>query len=127
MGLPNSQRHILVATENELQADHDLAAAFSAFTSVTRGAAMPAVEQLPPRRWRASWRSLWRVGSPAFTHRQIVLLVATMAALAAGLTTALAAALPGGHQDRCQPAYASARMCYAIPQVPPALAKRFPG
>ena len=89
MGLPNSQRHILVATANELQADHDLAAAFSAFTSVTRGAAMPAVEQLPPRRWRASWRSLRRVGSPAFTHRQFVLLVATMAALAAGLTTAL--------------------------------------
>jgi hypothetical protein len=126
MGLPNSQRHILAAAENELQADHDLGAAFSAFTSVTRGGAMPTVEQLSRWRWMASRRSLWRVGSPAFTHRQIVLLVAMMAAVAVGLTTALAAALAGGHQDRCQLAYPSARMCYAIPQISPAFATRFP-
>ena len=126
MGLPDSRRHILAATERELRADHDLAAAFSAFTSVTRSAAMPTVEQLSRRRWMTSWRSLWRVGSPAFTHRQIVLLVAMMAVLAVGLTTALAAALPRGHQDRCQLAYASARLCYAIPRDPRAFATRFP-
>jgi hypothetical protein len=124
MGLPNSRRHILAAIEDELQADPDLAASFSAFTSATRGAVMPAVEQLRPRRWLASWRSLWRVGAPALTNGQVVFAAAMMVALAAGLTVALAVALPGGHQDRCEPAYASTRTCYAIPQVPPALARR---
>ena len=123
MGLPNSQRHILAAIEDELQADPDLAASFSAFTSVTRGAAMPAVEQLRLRSWLASWRSLWRGGLPESMNRQIALLVAMMAALAVGLTVALAALL-GGHQARCEPACACARTCYAILQVPPALAKR---
>ena len=33
--LPASQRHVLAAIQNELQADAELAAAFSAFTSVT--------------------------------------------------------------------------------------------
>jgi hypothetical protein len=124
MGLPNSRRHILAAIEDELQEDPDLAASFSAFTSVTRGATMPAVEQLRLRRWLASWRSLWRVGAPALTNGQVVFVVAVIAALAVGLTIALAVVLPGGHQDRCEPAYASARTCYAIRQVPPALAKR---
>ena len=111
MGLPNSRRHILAAIEGELQADSDLAASFSAFTSVTRGTTMPTVEQLRLRRWLASWRSMWRIGAPALTNGQVVFVMAVIVALAVGLTVALAAALPGGHQDRCEPAYASARTC----------------
>src|ERR1700757_3409589 len=50
--LSRSHRHVLAAVQNELQADAELAAAFSAFTSVTVGAAMPKIERLP------AWRSL---------------------------------------------------------------------
>ena len=54
--LPGSQRHVLAvlaAIQNELQADAELAAAFSAFTSVTFDAAMPEAERLPAGRWLA--------------------------------------------------------------------------
>jgi hypothetical protein len=51
------------------------------------------------------------MGTPGLTNRQVVFVMVLIVALAVGLTVTLAAALPGGRQDRCEPAYASARMC----------------
>ena len=115
--LSTSQRHVLAAIQNELQADADLAAAFSAFTSVTRGAAMPKTERLPARSTQAGWRRCCR----AFLNRRIMLVVAVVAApaamLAFGLAVALTASSPGG-QTGCHPAYAFASACSGPSSAP---------
>jgi len=107
--LSRSQRHVLAAIQNELQADADLAASFSAFTSVTLGAAMPKAERLSAPNTLAGWRRC-----RAFLNRRIMLVVAAVAAsatvLALGLALALTASSPGG-QTRCDPAYAFAPAC----------------
>jgi hypothetical protein len=105
------QRHVLAAVQNELQADAELAAAFSAFTSVTVGAAMPKIERLP------AWSSLagWR----AFLKRRIMLVVVVGAALVAVLALALAlAAASAGRQTGCDPAYAFAPACHGSSWAP---------
>lgn len=112
MGLANSQRHILAAIQDELQADPDLAASFSAFASVTRGTVMPEAEQL------AGWRRFWRVVLLTFLDRHILIAVATVACLATVLTLLLAAASPGNHAYRCEAFSVSARMCHDIPSPP---------
>jgi hypothetical protein len=117
---PRSQRHVLAvlavlaAIRNELQADAELAAAFSAFTSVTFGAAMPEAERLPARRTLAGWRGCCR----AFLSRRIMLVVAVAVALAAVVVLALAASSPGGQQARCDPAYAFAPACHGPSWAP---------
>jgi hypothetical protein len=102
--LSGSQRHVIAAIQNELQADAELAAAFSAFTSVTAGAAMPKVERLPARSTLAGWRT--------FLKRRIMLVAAVVAALVAVLALVLAAASSSGGQTRCDPAYAFAPACH---------------
>jgi hypothetical protein len=104
-----SRRHILAAVQNELQADAELAAAFSAFTSVTVGAAMPKIERLPAWRSVAGWR--------AFLKRRIVLIVVVGAALVAALALALAAS-SAGRPTRCDPAYAFAPACHGSSWAP---------
>ena len=118
--LPGGRRHVLAvlaAIQNELQADAELAAAFSAFTSVTFGAAMPKAEQLPARSTLAGWRRCCR----AALNRRIMLVVAVMAALATvlalGLTLALTASSPGG-RTRCDPAFAFAPACHGPSGAP---------
>lgn len=115
-----SQRHVLAAIQNELQADAELAAAFSAFTSVTFGAAMPAAERLPAWSTLAGWRRCCR----AFLNRRIMLVVAAVAASAMvpalGLALALTAPSPGG-QTRCDPAYAFASACPGPSSAPAGL------
>lgn len=104
-----SQRHVLAAIQNELQADAALAAAFSAFTSVTVGAAMPKAERLPARSTLAGWR--------AFLKRRIMLVVAVGAAIVAVLALALAAS-SSGRQTPCDPAYAFAPACHGPSWAP---------
>lgn len=105
--LSAGRRHVLAAIENELQADADLAAAFSAFTSVTYGAAMPKAERLPARSMLAGWRGCCRV-----LNRRIMLVVAVMAPLAAILALVLAASSPGAQPTGCEPAYTFAPACH---------------
>jgi hypothetical protein len=107
--LSGCQRHVLAAIQNELQADAELAAAFSAFTSATVGAAMPKAERLPTRSTLAGWR--------AFLKRRIMLVVAAVAALAAVLALALAAS-SAGRQTPCDPAYAFAPACHGPSWAP---------
>lgn len=107
--LPASQRHVLAAIQNELQADAELAAAFSAFTSATVGAAMPKAERPAARSTLAGWR--------AFLKRRIMLVVAAVAALAAVLALALAAS-SAGRQTPCDPAYAFAPACHGPSWAP---------
>lgn len=102
--LPGSQRHVLAAIQDELQADAELAAAFSAFTSVTFGAAMPKAERLPVRSTLAGWRGCCR----AALNRRIMLVVAVVAALAAVLALVLAASSLAGQHTSCEPAYSFA-------------------
>jgi len=113
-----SQQRILAAIQNELQADADLAASFSAFTSVTSGADMPKAERLSARNTLAGWRRC----CPAFLNRRIMLVVAVVAApaalLALGLALALTAYSPGGQQTGCEPAYAFASACYGLSGAP---------
>jgi hypothetical protein len=115
--LARSRRHALAAIRSDLQADADLAAAFSAFTSVTLGAAMPEAERLPAWSMLAGWRRCCR----AFRNWRIMLAVTMMAAVAAvlalGLALAPTASSPGG-QTRCDPAYAFAVACPAPPSAP---------
>jgi len=112
-----SQRHVLAAIRNELQADSNLAASFSAFTSVTSGAAMPKAERLPARSTLPGWRRCCR----AVLNRRIMPVVAVVAALVAvlalGLAVALTASSPGG-QTRCDPAYAFASACSGPSSAP---------
>ena len=103
LGLSGSQRDVLTAIQNELQADAELATAFSAFTSATAGAARPTAERLPARSAPAGWR--------AGLNRRIMLAVTLVAALGAVIAVALAASSPGG-QARCAPAYAFASACH---------------
>jgi hypothetical protein len=115
--LSRGRRHVLAAIQNELQADTDLAAAFSAFTSVTLGAAMPKAERLPAWSTLAGWRRCCR----AFLNRRIMLVVAVVAALAAVLALGLALALTSsstGGQTRCDPAYAFAPACSGPSSAP---------
>lgn len=112
--LARSQRHVLAATQSELQADADLAAAFSAFTSVTFGAAMPKAERLPARSTLAGWRGCRR----AFLSRRIMFVVAVVVALAAVVALALAASSPGRQQTSCDPAYAFAPACHGPSWAP---------
>ena len=107
--LSGSQRHVLAAIQNELQADAELAAAFSAFTSVTAGAAMPKTERLPARSTLAGWR--------AFLKRRIMLVAVVGAALVAVLALALAAS-SAGRQTGCDPAYAFAPACHGPSGAP---------
>ncbi len=97
--LSAGRRHVLATIENELQADADLAAAFSAFTSVTFGAAIPKAERLPAWSMLAGWRGCCRV-----LNRRIMLVVAVVAVLAAVLALVLAAAWMGGQHTSCEPA-----------------------
>lgn len=108
--LSSGQRHVLAAIQNELQADAELAAVFSAFTSVTAGAVMPKIERLPARSTLAGWR--------AFLKRRIMLVVGVVAGLVAVLALALAASSSGG-QTRCDPAYAFAPACHGPSWAPP--------
>ena len=112
--LPGSQRHVLAAIQNELQADAELAASFSAFTSATSGAAMPKIERLPAWSTLAGWRRCGR----AFLNRRIILVVAVLVPLAAMVALALALSSPGGQQTRCQPAYAFAPACHGPSWTP---------
>jgi hypothetical protein len=112
--LSGSQQHVLAAIQNELQADAELSAAFSAFTSVTCGAAMPKAEQLPARSTLAGWRRCCR----AFLNRRIMLVVAVVAALAAVVALALAASSPGRQQTSCDPAFAFAPACHGPSWAP---------
>ena len=101
--MSSSHQDVLAAISNELQADAELAAAFSAFTSATAGEAMPKAERLPARGTLANCR--------AFLNRRILLAVAVVAALGAVVALALATSSPGG-QASCAPAYASAPACH---------------
>jgi hypothetical protein len=125
--LARSQRHVLAAIRSELQADTDLAASFSAFTSVTFGAAMPEAERLPAWSTLAGWRRCCR----AFLNRRsmpVVALVAAFAAmLALGLTVALTASSPGEQQTRCDPAYAFAPACHGPSWAPAGVGGPLPG
>jgi len=116
LGLPRTQRHVLAAICSELQADADLAAAFSAFTSVTLRAAMPKTEQLPARGALAGWRRCRR----ALLNRRIIPVVAAVvipvALLALGLAVALTSSSPGGPQTRCD--YVFARACPGASSAP---------
>jgi hypothetical protein len=112
--LARSQRHVLAAVQNELQADAELAAAFSAFTSVTFGAAMPKAERLPARSTLAGWRGCCR----AALNRRIMIVVAVVAALAAVLALVLAASWMGGQHTSCEPAYAFAPACHGPSWAP---------
>jgi len=112
--LPSSRRHVLAAIQNELQADAELAAAFSAFTSVTFGAAMPKAERLSARSTLAGWRGCCR----AFLSRRIMFVVALVVALAAVVALALAASSPGRQQTSCDPAYAFAPACHGPSWAP---------
>jgi hypothetical protein len=107
--LSGNQRHVLVAIQNELHADAVLAAAFSAFTSVTAGAAMPKAERLPARSTLAGWR--------AFLKRRFVFVVVVGATLVAVLALVLAAS-SAGRQTRCDPAYAFAPACHGPSWAP---------
>jgi hypothetical protein len=111
--LSPGRRHVLAAIENELQADADLAAAFSAFTSVTFGAAMPKAERLPARSMLAGWRGCCRV-----LNRRIMLFVAVLAPLAAMLALVLAASSMGGQHTSCDPAYAFVPACHGSSWAP---------
>jgi hypothetical protein len=111
--LSAGRRHVLAAIENELQADADLAAAFSAFTSVTYGAAIPKAERLPARSMLAGWRGCCRI-----LNRRIMLVVAVMAPLAAILALVLAASSPGAQPTGCAPAYAFAPACHGPSWAP---------
>jgi hypothetical protein len=106
---PRSRRHVLAAIQNELQADAELAGVFSAFASVTVGAAMPKTERLSVRSTLARWRG--------FLTWRIMLVVALVAALAAVLALALAASSSGG-QVRCDPTYAFAPACHGPSRAP---------
>ena len=112
--LPAGQRHVLAAIQNELQADTELAAAFSAFTSVTFSAAMPKTERLPARSTLAGWRGCCR----AALNRRIMIVVAVVAALAAVLALAPAASWMGGQHTSCEPAYAFAPACHGPSWAP---------
>jgi hypothetical protein len=114
MGLPNSELQILAAIENELQADRSLGPFFSTFTLVTRSEGMPAAEQLGTPNSLTGWRSFRRLGLTTFLGRlTVTVAVAVVTALAAVLV-----ALPGGHQNRCEPAGTALRARYATPCVP---------
>ena len=114
LGLSGSQRHVLAAIRDDLQADTELAAAFSLFTSATSGAAMPRIERLP------TWRTLagWRAGCRALLNRRIMLVVAVLVPFAALVALALAASSPGAQQTRCEPAYAFAPACHGPSWTP---------
>jgi hypothetical protein len=117
LGWPRTQRRVLAAIRSELQADADLAAAFSAFTSVTFRSVMPETERLPARSMLAGWRRCRR----AFPNRRIMPVVTVVAAAVAVVAFALAVALtassPGG-QTRCDPAYAFAPACSGPSSAP---------
>jgi hypothetical protein len=121
--LPASQRHVLAAIQNELQADAELAGSFSAFTSVTSGAAMPKAERLPTRSTLAGWRGCCR----AALNRRIMIVVAVVAALAAVLALVLAASWMGGQHTSCEPAYAFAPACHGPSWAPAGVGGRLQG
>jgi hypothetical protein len=110
MSLPNFQLQILATIENELQADPELDSAFSAFTSVTRSADMPAAEQLAPDSL-TGWR-----GRPRL-RRMIVPLVVLVAAFGITLAVVLGA-LSVGDQTRCGPQGAIVHAGFALTCVP---------
>ena len=114
LGLSGSQRHVLAAIQDDLQADTELAAAFSAFNSATVGAAMPKTERLPACSRLAGWRHCCR----AFLNRRIMLVVAVLVPCAALVALALAASSPGSQQTRCEPAYAFAPACHGPSWTP---------
>jgi hypothetical protein len=111
MSLPNFQLQILAAIENELQADPELDSAFSAFTSVTRSADMPAAEQLAAPDSLTGWRGWPRLS------RMIVPLAVLVAAFGITLVVVLAA-LSAGHQTRCGPQGAIVHAGFALTCVP---------
>lgn len=107
--LSSSQQHVLAAVQNELQADAELATAFSAFTSVTAGTAMPKTERLPALSLLG--------GRRAFLKRRIMLVVIVVAVLGPVLALALAAC-SAGRQTGCDPAYAFAPACHGPSWAP---------
>jgi hypothetical protein len=124
MGMPNSQLQILAAIENELQEDPSLAAAFSAFTSATQDADIPAAEQLGTPDSLPGWRTSRSMGLPTFLGQPLVALVAFAAFAAAAVLIALAAlfaAAPGGGRHRCEPvdpAFRTGREATCVPLGP---------
>jgi hypothetical protein len=96
-GLSSSQRDVLAAIRDELQADAELATSFSAFTGVTIGAAMPKTEQLPASGTLARWRRRGR----ALLNWRIMIVVAAMVTFVALLVLALTASSPGRQQNPC--------------------------
>jgi hypothetical protein len=76
MSLPDSQLQILIAIENELQADPELESAFSAFTSVTQDGGMPAAERLGPPDSPSLWGPSWRGELPTFADRLLIAIAA---------------------------------------------------
>jgi hypothetical protein len=120
MGLPNGQLQILAAIENELQEDPSLAAAFSAFTSVTQDADMPAAEQLGTPDSLPGRRTSRSMGVPTFPGQPLMALAALAAAVLIALAVLLAAA-PGGGGHRCEPvdpAFLSGRETTCVPLGP---------
>jgi hypothetical protein len=111
--LSAGRRHVLATIENELQADADLAAAFSAFTSMTFGAAIPKAERLPAWSMLAGWRGCCRV-----LNRRIMLVVAVMDPLAAMLVLVLVASSSGVQPAGCDPDYAFAPACHGPSWAP---------
>jgi len=120
MGLPRSQRRILETIENELRvADPALICSFSAFTSVTRSAAMPGAEQLGAQSRLAAGGTARRIGRLGFADRQIVTFAAAVVLL---LGAVLGLCTP--QHDRCAaPAKAAVwgrLMGTCVPTGPPA-------
>lgn len=109
MSLPDSQRQILAAIENELRQDPSLVSEFSAFTSVTRSAGMPAAEQLRPPELatfldRNMLRLVW--GIVALVAAGVIVLAVVLAALSRGGQSHCApagAAVTAGHAATCTP------------------------
>ena len=74
MGLPASEQRVLDTIENDLRiTDHELAAAFAAFTRFANATRMPRPERLSAqhrlvarlRRWRSGWLRLTSAGPHA--------------------------------------------------------------
>jgi hypothetical protein len=135
MSLPDSQQQILAAIENELQQDASLVSKFSAFTSVTRSAGMPASEQLGAPNSLTRWRSFRRMKSPMFLDRMMLPMVFAIVALMAAGAIALAVvvtALAAGGQNHCAPAGTAASAghaatCASLGSGGHPLVPRFPG
>ena len=70
MGLPAGEQRVLDTIENELRiTDHQLAAAFAAFTRFASGTRMPRPERLTARHRLITRLRRWRIGGLHRTGR----------------------------------------------------------